>query len=80
MINHMRRAVMPDTLAPLSAGIQVNDPNDAFLLTMAQTGEADFLVTGDHRAGLLQQCRFGHTHIVTPTIFCAEALRPRVIS
>jgi len=74
MINNMRRAVVLDTLMPLPADIQVNDPNDAFLLAMAQTGQADFLVTGDHRAGLLQQGRFGRTRIMTPTAFCAEAL------
>jgi len=54
MINNMRRAVMLDTLAPLSANIEVHDPNDAFLVVMALAGEIDFLVTGDHRAGLLQ--------------------------
>jgi len=75
MVNHMRRAVMLETLPPLSADMAVNDPNDAFLLAMALAGEADFLVTGDHRAGLLQQGRCGRTRIVTPTTFCAEALK-----
>jgi len=74
MINSMRRAVILDTLVQLPADIEVHDPNDAFLLAMAQTCQADFLVTGDHRAGLLQQGRFGRTRIVTPTAFCAEAL------
>jgi predicted nucleic acid-binding protein len=31
-------------------------------------------VTGDHRAGLLQRARFGRTRVVTPAVFCAEAL------
>jgi len=74
MVNHMWRAVILDTLAPLPADIQVHDPNDAFLLAMALAGQADFLVTGDHRAGLLQQGHFGRTRVVTPTAFCAEAL------
>jgi len=74
MINNMRRAAVLDTLAPLPADIAVHDPNNAFLLAMALAGKADFLVTGDHRAGLLQQGRFGRTRMVTPTIFCAEAL------
>jgi len=74
MVNHMRRAVVLDTLKPLSASIQVHDPDDAFLLAMALTSEADFLVTGDHRSGLLQQGRFGRTHIVTPTLFCTKTI------
>lgn len=74
MINNMRRSVMLDALPPLPDGIEVNDPNDAFLLAMALAGEADYLVTGDHRAGLLQRGSVGHTRIVTPATFCAEAL------
>jgi predicted nucleic acid-binding protein len=41
---------------------------------MALTGEADYLVTGDGRARLLQRGRIGRTRIITPTTFCAEAL------
>jgi len=74
MINNMRRSVMLDALPPLPDGIEVNDPNDAFLLAMALAGEADYLVTGDHRAGLLQRGSVGHTRIVTPATFCAEVL------
>ncbi|MDA8453100.1 putative toxin-antitoxin system toxin component, PIN family [Acidovorax sp. NCPPB 3859] len=74
MVNNMRRSIMLDALPPLPEGIEVNDPNDAFLLTMALAGEADYLVTGDHRAGLLQQGSLGRTRIVTPATFCAEAL------
>ena len=51
-----------------------DDPFDAFLLAMALVGEANYLVTGDHRAGLLQRGHFSRTRIVTPTVFCAEAL------
>jgi predicted nucleic acid-binding protein len=65
---------MLDTLPLLPEGIEVNDPNDAFLLAMALTAEADYLVTGDHRAGLLQRGSFERTRIVTPAIFYAEAL------
>ena len=74
MVNNMRRSIMLDALPPLPEGIEVNDPNDAFLLAMALAGEADYLVTGDHRAGLLQQGSLGRTRIVTPATFCAEAL------
>jgi uncharacterized protein len=74
MVNNMRRAIMVETLLPLPTGVEINDPNDSFLLAMALAGEADFLVTGDHRAGLLQRASLGRTRIITPAIFCAEAL------
>lgn len=71
MINNLQRAVV---LNHLLVSIETNDPNDAFLLAMAQTGEVDYLVTDDHRAGLLQRGSLGRTRIVTPAAFCAEAL------
>ena len=74
MINNMRRSAVLDTLLSLPDGIGANDPNDAFLLAMALAGEAVYLVTGDHRAGLLQRGSIGRTRIVTPAAFCAEAL------
>lgn len=74
MVNNMRRSIMLDVLPPLPEGIEVNDPNDSFLLAMALAGEADYLVTGDQRAGLLQQGSLGRTRIVTPATFCAETL------
>lgn len=74
MVNNMRCSVMLDVLPPLPEGIEVNDPNDAFLLAMAVAGASDYLVTGDHRAGLLQLGNLGRTRIVTPATFCAEAL------
>jgi putative PIN family toxin of toxin-antitoxin system len=75
MVNNMRRSVMLlDALPALPEGVETTDPNDTFLLAMAVAAEADYLVTGDHRAGLLQRGRIGRTRIVTPVGFCAEAL------
>lgn len=74
MVNNMQRAIVLGTLPLLPDGVEASDPNDAFLLAMALAGEADYLVTGDRRAGLLQQGSIGRTRIVTPAIFCAEAL------
>lgn len=71
MVNNMQRAVV---LEHLPSDIKAADPNDAFLLAMARAGEVDYLVTGDHRAGLLQRGSIGRTRIVTPAAFCAEAL------
>jgi len=72
MVNNMHRAIVLAQLPPLPDGIDADDPDDAFLLAMALGGEADYLVTGDRRAGLLQRGRLGRTRIVTPTTFCAE--------
>lgn len=74
MINNIQRAFVLGTLPPLPDGIDADDPNDAFLLAMAMAGEADYLVTGDRRAGLLQRGSIGRTRIVTPATFCAQAL------
>lgn len=74
MVNNMWRSVVLDALPTLPDGIEANDPNDAFLMAMAFAGEVDYLVTGDHRAGLLQRGSIGRTRIVTPAIFCAEVL------
>ena len=74
MVNNLQRAVVLDLLPPLPEGVEANDPNDAFLLAMALAGEADYLVTGDRRAGLLQRGSIARTRIVTPATFCAEVL------
>jgi len=74
MVNNMHRAIVPDSLPQLPDGIDANDPNDAFLLAMALAAEADYLVTGDQRSGLLERGSVGRTRIVVPATFCAEAL------
>ena len=74
MVNNMQRAVVLEHLPSLPEGIEVNDPNDAFLYTMALAGEADYLVTGDRRAGLLKLGSASQARIVTPAAFCAKAL------
>jgi predicted nucleic acid-binding protein len=74
MVNNMQRAVMLDHLASLPDGVEASDPNDAFLLAMALEGDADYLVTGDRRAKLLQRESIGRTPILTAAAFCAEAL------
>ena len=71
MANNLQRALVPEDLP---TNIEADAAFDAFLLAMALVGEADYLVTGDHRAGLLQRGHFNRTRIVTPTVFCAEAL------
>lgn len=74
MVNNMQRAIVLGALPSLPDAMEINDPNDAFLPAMALAGEADYLVTGDRRAGLLQLGAAGRTRIVTPATFCSEAL------
>ena len=71
MVKYLRRAPLLERLPPVTG---IADPDDAFLLAMALAGNADFLVTGDRRAGLLQQGHFGRTKILLPAAFCAEVL------
>lgn len=74
MVNNLQRATVLDVLPALPATVEAADPNDTFLLALALAGEADYLVTGDRKAGLLQQGSMGRTRIVTPATFCAEVL------
>lgn len=72
MINNMQRAVVLDQLPH---EFEAEDPDDSFLLAMAETGKADFLVTGDRRSGLLRRGHLRRTRILTPTTFCTEILK-----
>jgi putative PIN family toxin of toxin-antitoxin system len=74
MVNNMHRALVLNELPALGDEIQIDDPNDGFLLSMALASDADYLVTGDRRAGLLQMGKIGRACIVTPAAFCAQAL------
>ncbi|WP_231111055.1 putative toxin-antitoxin system toxin component, PIN family [Acetobacter pasteurianus] len=74
MINNMRKASVAEQLPTLPDDVTINDPDDAFLLTMVLAFDADYLVTGDHRAGLLEKGRFQRARIVTPVDFCSIAL------
>ena len=74
MVNNMQRALVLNDLPALPQSLELKDANDAFLIAMALAGEADYLVTGDRRAGLLQHSVVGRTRIVTPALFCTQAL------
>jgi putative PIN family toxin of toxin-antitoxin system len=71
MINNLQRATVLDKLTEKEDCL---DPDDAFLIAMAVQGQADYLVTGDKRAGLLKLGHIERTRIVTPSIFCSEVL------
>jgi hypothetical protein len=71
MVNNLQRALVLDRL---TIEVETDDPDDVFLLAMAMASDADYLVTGDRRAGLLQRGHVGRPRIVTPAVFCAEVL------
>lgn len=72
MINNLQHAIV---LEKLTTKIEADDQNDSFLLSMSIEGNADFLVTGDRRAGLLKRKNIERTRILTPSIFCYEVLQ-----
>lgn len=74
MVNNLQRAVVLGVLPALHAGITASDPDDGYLLAMAFASEADYLVTGDRRACLLQMQGVGRARITTPSTFCKEVL------
>ncbi|HZW61172.1 MAG TPA: putative toxin-antitoxin system toxin component, PIN family [Candidatus Babeliales bacterium] len=71
MINNLQHTIILDRL---TVKAEADDPNDAFLLSMSIASDADYLVTGDRRAGLLQKGNIGRTRILTPAAFCSEVL------
>lgn len=50
------------------------DPDDNFLIAICETGSANNLVTGDHRAGLLERKHIGMTEILTASQFAERYL------
>jgi len=70
MINNLDRAVVLDQLPALPDGMHATDPDDDFLLGMVLGSDADFLVTGDRCAGLLQLGSFKRSRILAPGAFC----------
>lgn len=72
LINNLHGATVIELETPTQS--IARDPHDAFLLTLAEVGQADALVTGDHRAGLLELGSYARARIVTPARFCSEML------
>ena len=73
LINNLNRTQLVEVSR--QTDIDIADPHDAFLLAMAETADADVLVTGDRRAGLLQIGSHGRTRIMAPANFCGEILQ-----
>ncbi len=67
MLNNLRGTTIID---PLRIEHEAADPDDAWLLALAEQGQADFLITGDKRSGLLALARIGTARISTARVFC----------
>ncbi|MBS0576719.1 MAG: putative toxin-antitoxin system toxin component, PIN family [Proteobacteria bacterium] len=75
LVHNLQRAVVLERLPALPDGAVARDEDDGFLLAMALAGEADYLVTGDRRSGLLEQGSIGRARILVPAAFCAALIR-----
>lgn len=71
MVNGLRAVAVPD--APLR-GHEAADPDDAWLLALAEAAAVQYLVTGDKRAGLLARRQVRETRILTAAAFCEVIL------
>ena len=71
LVNQMRE--MAEIISPLPRVMRSPDPEDDFLLALAQAGKADYLVTGD-KSGLLSLVRHEGARIVAARDF-AELFR-----
>ena len=71
MLNNMQKGTVIDSLPD---GYEAADPNDAWLLALADEAQAHYLVTGDKRAGILSLGKVGQTQIVTASTFCDRVL------
>ena len=59
---------MAEIIEPLPRVLRSPDPEDNFLLALAQAGKADYLVTGD-KSGLLSLVRHEGTRIISARDF-----------
>jgi putative PIN family toxin of toxin-antitoxin system len=50
------------------------DPDDAYLLDLAELAKADYVVTGDKRSGLLKLRTIAGARIITAATFCEKVL------
>ena len=71
MVNALAADALPD---PPPGGHEADNPDDTWLLALAEASGADWLVTGDRRSGLLPRGCVGRARIATAAAFCEQAL------
>ena len=75
LVNQLRKFSLQGELPALQEETLLADPGDTFLLQLALAADADWLITGDHRAGLLALGNISRTRIATPSDFLATVPR-----
>lgn len=71
MLNNMQKATVIESLPD---GYEAADPDDTWLLALADAAKAHYLVTGDKRAGILSLGKVRQTQIITASTFCEKVL------
>jgi predicted nucleic acid-binding protein len=66
VINQMKPSIFTK---PIPRKHTCSDPEDDFLLDLADASKADYLVTGDRKSGLLQMRKVGRASILSTTDF-----------
>ena len=72
MMNTLQRA---DIYKGFERTHSADDPHDAYLLDLAVAAQAQYLLTGDKRSGLLARRKVGTAKIMTSAAFCQRVLR-----
>ncbi len=71
MMNTLQRA---DIYQGFERKHTADDPHDAYLLDLAAAAEAQYLLTGDKRSGLLARGKVSTAKIMTAAVFCRSVL------
>jgi len=71
MLNTLQKAQIIESSERRHSAV---DPHDSYLLDLADTASAHYLVTGDKKAGLLQMKRVGSARIVRASYFTRTVL------
>lgn len=72
ILNNLQNAEVLENLKGVD--VEIDDPNDKFLLAMALKGDADYLVTGDQKSGMFKLGKIGRSKILTPVDFSKNIL------
>lgn len=71
LLNRMRDVCVIQEIKHLH---RADDPDDAYLLDLADAAGANYLVTGDRESGLLKKRRVGQASILAAASFCNKVL------
>jgi putative PIN family toxin of toxin-antitoxin system len=73
LLNQLKKSLIEKKSIPKPH--TAHDPEDSFLLNLAQFAKAHYLVTGDKRSRILMQRTVGETRILTAGEFCDDVPR-----